>query len=98
MPIGRKNLVSQKPDEFAERTAMRKGGQKPMLRAGDALNSSWPIAVDHDSLPATVSGTLQICLKGLVSVVGYDLDLQKAGLAGHEARSVLHTSIVVLES
>jgi hypothetical protein len=55
MPIGRKNFVSQKSDELAERTPMREGGKKPMLWAGDALNSPWPMAIDHDSLPATVS-------------------------------------------
>jgi hypothetical protein len=58
MPIGGKNFVSQKSDELAKRNPMWEGGKKPMLRAGDALNSAWPMAVDHDSLPATVSRAL----------------------------------------
>jgi len=95
MPIGRKNLVSQKSDELAESDLVGKGGEKPMFEAGDTLNSSRPIAVDHDSLPATVSRAIQIGLKGLVGVVGYDLDLQEAGLAGHELWNALHRSIVV---
>jgi len=90
VPIRRQNLIGQEADELAESGLMRERNQKPMLRARVVLDCFRAVAVDDYRFSATVSRAVQVGLKGLIGVIGYDFNFEETRLRRHKVWSVLH--------